>query len=75
MKTVLLGLDTTELRAFAQSLGEPAYRGNQIAAWMYQHYARSFEVMSNLSKALRARLNEVADIGRSEVVREQRSRD
>jgi len=75
MKVVLLGLDTSELRAFAQSLGEPAYRGNQIAEWIYQHHARSFEVMTNLSKTLRARLNEVADVGRSEIVREQRSRD
>ena len=75
MKTVLLGFDTSELRAFVQSLGEQAYRGNQIAEWIYQRHARSFEAISNLSKALRARLNEVADVGRSEIVREQRSRD
>ncbi len=75
MKVALLGLDTSELRAFAQSLGEPAYRGNQIAEWIYQRHARSFEEMTNLPKALRAQLNEVADIGRSEIVRKQRSRD
>jgi 23S rRNA (adenine2503-C2)-methyltransferase len=73
--TFLMGLDTTELRAFAQSLGEPLYRGNQIAEWLYQRGARSFEEMTNLSKTLRARLDEVAEMGRSEVVREQRSRD
>jgi 23S rRNA (adenine2503-C2)-methyltransferase len=75
MQVVLLGLDTSELRAFAQSLNEPAYRGNQIAEWIYQRHARSFEEMTNLSKTLRARLNEVANVGRSEIVREQRSRD
>ncbi len=51
-----------ELEGFAERLGEPRYRGRQIAHWLYQRGATSFSEMTDLSAALRARLAEEADV-------------
>jgi len=56
MLTKLLGLNTDELRALVQEEGEPAYRGNQLAEWIYQHGARQFEEMTNLPDKTRQKL-------------------
>jgi len=52
----LKGMTLPELEALASSLGEPAYRGRQIARWVYQGNASSFAEMSDLPAALRGRL-------------------
>lgn len=44
-----------ELRGEFAELGEPAFRAGQVYSWMHRG-ARSFEEMTNLSKALRLRL-------------------
>ncbi len=46
-----------ELREEFAQLGEPAFRAGQVYSWMHRG-ARSFEEMTNLSKALRLRLAE-----------------
>lgn len=46
-----------ELRGEFAELGEPAFRAGQVYNWMHRG-ARSFEEMTNLSKALRLRLAE-----------------
>jgi len=74
-KVALLGLAREELEAFVASLQESAYRGRQIADWLYRHAATTFEEMSNLPKALRERLADRAVIGSSEIVYSQSSRD
>jgi 23S rRNA (adenine2503-C2)-methyltransferase len=74
MKT-LLGLNTEELCALVQELGQPAYRGRQLAEWIYRHGARTFEEMTNLPDKLRASLGKEYEVGRSETVAVQRSRD
>jgi 23S rRNA (adenine2503-C2)-methyltransferase len=71
----LLGRDRAELEALMRELGEPAYRGRQIAQWLYRRGARSFEEMSDLPAGLRARLAEVAAVGRAAVAQAQVSRD
>lgn len=58
----LKGLVLEELEAVARQLGEPAYRGRQIARWMYQGGARSFAEMTDLPSALRTRLAEAAHL-------------
>lgn len=68
MLTTLLGLSTDELRALAQKEGEPAYRGNQLAEWIYQRRARVFDEMTNLPDALCERLGKKHEVGRSQVV-------
>ena len=58
----LLGKNKLELRAYCQSLGEPAYRGAQIYHALYAE--RKFDVgaMTNLPVALRSKLTENAKI-------------
>ena len=38
--------------------GEPAFRGGQLFDWLYVKRVKSFEEMSNLSKALREKLDD-----------------
>jgi 23S rRNA (adenine2503-C2)-methyltransferase len=73
--TPLLGLSTEELRALVQEEGETAYRGGQLARWLYQHGVRTFEEMSNLPEAFRVRLQDKYRVGRGHVVVCQRSKD
>lgn len=73
--TVLTGLTRPELLALAERLGQPAYRGRQLAQWLYARGARSFDEMTDLPAALRARLAEEAVTGRSEILLRQESRD
>jgi len=75
MVTALLGLNTEELRSLVQEEGEPAYRGNQIAEWVYRRGARTFEEMTNLPDAMRVQLETKYEVGRPRVVTVQHSRD
>ena len=75
MQTTLLGLGTTELRALAQREGAPAYRGTQIAEWLYRRGARTFMEMASLPGELRARLESTCQVGRSSIVTQQTSKD
>src|SRR6266550_3658807 len=60
-KTInLTGLSQAELVEFIQQSGEPAYRGRQIFGALHHRRLRSFEEISELPKALRERLSEVA---------------
>src|ERR1044071_8459223 len=56
----LIGLSQPELVEFVEGLGEPAYRGRQVFAALQHRRLRSFDEMTDLSKELRARLNELA---------------
>ena len=71
----LLGQSAEELRAFMQSLGEPAYRGAQIYRALYAE--RRFDVakMSNLPVALRERLGREACVALPQIVRRYGSED
>jgi 23S rRNA (adenine2503-C2)-methyltransferase len=71
----LLGKSQEELRAFAVSLGEPAYRGAQIYHALYAERRRNLSEMTALPAKLRARLAEVAQIRLPEIVRQHRSAD
>ena len=59
----LIGLSAEDLGRLLLSLGEPAYRGRQIAEWIYARGATGFESMTNLPRVLRARLAEEFRIG------------
>jgi 23S rRNA (adenine2503-C2)-methyltransferase len=71
----LLGQSSEELRAFMQSLGEPAYRGAQIYRALYAE--RRFDVanMSNLPVALRELLARETVIALPQIVKRYRSGD
>lgn len=57
--TPLLGLGVAELEAWAQSQGQPAFRGRQLHDWLYNRGARSLDAISVLPKAWRQRLQEL----------------
>lgn len=71
----LLGMTRKELEAVVEALGQPRYRGRQLAAWIYQKRARTFEEMTDLPAELRRRLGEQHRVGRAEIARRQASRD
>jgi len=75
MLATLIGLNTNELRTLVEEEGEPAYRGKQLAEWIYQRGARTFDEMTNLPDKLRARLEKKYEIHRSQIVTVQHSRD
>jgi len=71
----LLGLPEPALAQFFAGLGEKPFRARQLLQWMHQRGASHFEEMTDLSKALRARLDEVACIGLPTAISEKRSAD
>jgi len=75
MLATLLGLNTDELRALVQEEGEPAYRGNQLAEWLYRHGKHTLEEMTNLPETLCARLGKKHEVGRCRVVTGQCAKD
>lgn len=71
----LLDLDLAGLRALAEKLGEKPYRGLQLLQWLHQHSVADIDQMSNLSKAFRAKLSEVAEVRLPEIAFEQAASD
>ena len=64
----LSGLPAEALVDKCASLNIPAYRAKQIAEWMYRKGVTSFNVMTNLPKALRMNLTQSASIVRARCV-------
>jgi 23S rRNA (adenine2503-C2)-methyltransferase len=73
--TNLLELTPGEIVTLVGSWGEPDYRGRQVAGWVYQRGVRDFAAMSDLPKALRARLGAEAVVAPPEVAERLPSRD
>jgi 23S rRNA (adenine2503-C2)-methyltransferase len=71
----LLGKSVDELRTYAASLGEPAYRGAQLYHAFYSERRNTFAEMSNLPAALRERLVREAVIGWPQIARHHCSVD
>jgi 23S rRNA (adenine2503-C2)-methyltransferase len=51
-----------EMKDFVSQFGKESYRAGQLMEWLYHKGARSFDEMTNLSKAFRARLAEASRI-------------
>ena len=62
MKKDIRSMDYEELNTEIQNLGEKSFRARQIYEWLHVKLAGDFEEMTNLSKALRARLEESYEI-------------
>ena len=71
----ILGLDTNELQMLVQQEGEPPYRGNQIAEWIYRQGAQTFTSMSNLPNRLQSKLAQKYEIDRARILTLQQSKD
>ena len=59
-KSNLVGLNQHGLEVFFEREGEKPYRAKQVMQWIHQEGCLDFSKMTNLSKALRARLAEIA---------------
>ncbi len=64
----LRGLTLEELKKLFTSIGEPAYRGEQVFHWLTARNATSFEEMTDLPKTLRKKLKETFSIQLPEVL-------
>lgn len=51
-------LTLSELEEYFDQVGEKKFRAKQVYEWLWQKHAQSFEGMTNLSKDLRAKLEE-----------------
>ncbi|GEN24138.1 dual-specificity RNA methyltransferase RlmN [Halomonas cupida] len=74
-RTNLLGMTREQLEAFFVSIGEKKFRAAQVMKWIHHEGCDDFSTMTNLSKALRARLEETAEIRGPKVVYEGSSSD
>ncbi|MCX7912173.1 MAG: hypothetical protein N2506_04345, partial [Dehalococcoidales bacterium] len=72
---VVTDLSFADLEALLASLGEPSYRARQLAKWVYRDLSSSYEEMSDLPQALRARLAGTLRLGSLEPVTEMTGRD
>ena len=71
----ILGLPQGGLEAFVAGLGEKPFRARQLMQWMHGRGVADFAAMTDLSKSLRARLDETAVIATPTVTEEQTSAD
>ncbi len=67
-RRALIGLTTEQLREKSVELGFEPFRGKQLAEWLYQKRARTFDAMTNLPAAFRDALSANHTIGWPEVV-------
>ena len=74
-KINLLNLDQAGLQAFFQSLDEKPFRVNQMLKWLYQQLEPDFSQMTNLSKSLRERLSDIAQIHLPQIRNDELSTD
>ena len=71
----LLGLSLEQLQSLCLEQGFPKFTAKQLCDWMYHKRVHNFDSMTNLSLKIRARLNEIATVGRTAPVDCQTSTD
>lgn len=74
-RTNLLGMTPVQLASYFEEIGEKPFRATQVLKWMHQQGVESFDEMTNISKSLRQKLNEQAEIREPEVVSQDTSKD
>src|SRR5690606_33041321 len=75
-KQNLLDLDREGLEHFfADTLGEKRFRAHQVMKWIHHRHVTDFEEMTDLGKALRAKLHEHAEVRVPQIQFEKPSSD
>ncbi len=74
-KVNLLDFGFQGMRDYVLSLDEPAFRAQQLIKWIHHQGVTDFAQMTNLSKALRAKLTDSAEIRLPEIALERPSQD
>ncbi len=75
VKVNLLDFSHEALKEWFASIGEKPFRATQVIKWLHQMGVDDLTQMTNLSKTLRAFLQENAEIRAPEIVMEQQSAD
>ncbi len=71
----LLGMTSAELMGLAESFGQPAFRGRQIADWLYKRSAHTVDEMTDLPSSFRDTLRDACILRRHEIVSRDISSD
>ncbi len=71
----LLDLDPDGLRSFFKDIGEKPFRADQVMKWVHHSGINDFSQMTNLSKALRSKLEKSAVIQAPKVISKKFSKD
>lgn len=74
-KINLLDLTFAQMRQFFVDLGEKPYRATQVMQWLHQRGVSDIMHMTDLGKALRERLNTLAEIRLPTIMTDQKSSD
>jgi len=74
-RTNLLGLDLKGLEDFFAEIGEKPFRARQLLQWIHQYRVVDFAEMTNLSKVLRQKLEETAEVRPPLIEQEHISKD
>jgi len=72
---VLPGATREEILQVVRGLGQPDYRAQQIAEWVYRKGAHTYQQMTNLPQGLRDTMPDILPLKRLEVARAQYSAD
>ena len=74
-KINLLGMNISLLKEFFTELGEKSFHAVQVLKWIHQKRMTDFAAMTNLSKSLRAKLQEMCVVKPPEIADQQKSKD
>ena len=74
-KINLLGFSASRLGEFFEEIGEKRFRATQVIKWIHQEGECDFNAMTNISKELRTKLHDIAEVKLPEVVNCQDSVD
>ncbi|KEQ12097.1 50S rRNA methyltransferase [Endozoicomonas numazuensis] len=71
----MLDLSRSKMVDFFLSIGEKKFRAEQMLKWIHHYGVDNFDEMTNISKTLKQKLKEVAEVRGPEVVSSQFSED
>jgi len=74
-KINLLGMTQSQLETLFDSLGEKRFRAAQVLKWIHQLGVSDFAQMTNIAKALREKLSEIAFVQAPEIIQQFDSSD
>jgi len=74
-KVNLLGLTRVQMEQFFLGMGEKKFRAQQVLKWIHHQGLTRIEDMSNLGRALREKLVQVAEVRPPEIASQQDSSD
>ncbi len=79
LRPSLVGMDRTQLAEMMARIGvtekQRKMRARQLWHWIYNKGFTTFDLMTDISKEVRAKLEETFHVGRPEIVTEQKSSD